>query len=167
MKINAVKIILLTSFFLIFGGMMFFFAPETVLTQTGYSAQTNAFVEGAGFEAVPRDPREVVARILEYVLSFLGVILLGYLIYGGYMIMTSGGNEEKIGKGKKTIFTAVIGLAIITSAYALTKFVFMVVSGEEAPTNGVNIEVQPDESVLNDPYADRTDPAFCIGIFCQ
>jgi hypothetical protein len=38
--------------------------------------------------------------------------------------MTAGGNEEKVGKAKETLWRAVIGLIIVASAYAITYFVF-------------------------------------------
>jgi hypothetical protein len=37
--------------------------------------------------------------------------------------MTAGGNDDKVGEAKKRILYAVIGLAIILSAYAITRFI--------------------------------------------
>ena len=37
--------------------------------------------------------------------------------------MTSGGNQESIGKAQKTIVAAIIGLIIILSAYAITIYI--------------------------------------------
>ena len=37
--------------------------------------------------------------------------------------MISGGNEDKVGEAKGLIISGIIGLAIILSAWAITKFV--------------------------------------------
>ena len=54
-----------------------------------------------------------------------GVILaVIVIVYSGIKWMTAGGNEEDVGKAKKLIAQAVIGLAIVMAAYAITAFVF-------------------------------------------
>jgi len=79
--------------------------------------------EAAGF-AEPKDLAEIVGAIIGTFLSFLGVIFLCLIIYGGFIWMTSGGNETKVLKAKKIIQQAVIGLIIVLSAYSITSFVF-------------------------------------------
>ena len=39
---------------------------------------------------------ETVARVINVFLSILGVVIVGYFIYGGCLWMTSGGVQEKI-----------------------------------------------------------------------
>ncbi len=51
--------------------------------------------DGANFQR-PSDPREVAAFIIRLTLGFLGIIVLSYIIFGGYMIMTSQGNTERV-----------------------------------------------------------------------
>jgi len=45
------------------------------------------------------------------------------MITGGISWMMAGGNQEKVGKAKKIIISAIIGLVIVFSAYAVTAFV--------------------------------------------
>ena len=45
------------------------------------------------------------------------------ILAGGFMWMTAGGNEDKVGKAKQLIFSGIIGLAIILAAFAIAKFV--------------------------------------------
>ncbi len=61
--------------------------------------------------------------IIGTALSFLGVIFLLLTIAGGIMWMTAGGNTEQVGKAKKLITSAVIGLVIVFASYALTSFI--------------------------------------------
>lgn len=69
------------------------------------------------------DIRIIIARIIRIALSFLGILAVSLIIYAGFMWMTSGGEEEKVSKAKKILANAVIGLAIILSALAITQFV--------------------------------------------
>ncbi|MFH1291906.1 MAG: Ig-like domain-containing protein [bacterium] len=69
------------------------------------------------------DIRLIIARIIRVALSLLGIITVILMMYGGYMWMTAGGNEEQIGKSKKILINAVIGLLIILSAYSIVLFV--------------------------------------------
>jgi len=70
-----------------------------------------------------RDIRETIGRIINVALSLLGVIVVIIIIYGGFLWMTAGGNEEKVADAKKWIFGGIIGLVIILSAYAIAQFV--------------------------------------------
>lgn len=69
------------------------------------------------------DIRIIIARIIRIALSFLGILAVALIIYAGFTWMTSGGEEEKVSKAKKILANAVIGLAIILSALAITQFV--------------------------------------------
>lgn len=70
-----------------------------------------------------RDIRETVAAIINVALGLLGIVAVVIIIAGGFLWMTAGGNEEKVDKARKMIFSGIIGLAIILSAYAIAKFV--------------------------------------------
>ena len=63
-----------------------------------------------------------IGNILRIVLSFLGVIFLILIIYGGFTWMTAGGNEQQITKAKGIIFNAIIGLIVVLAAYAITAY---------------------------------------------
>lgn len=69
------------------------------------------------------DPRLVIARLIQIVLGFLGIISVALVVYGGFLWMTSAGNPEKIEKAKKVLKNAIIGLAIILSAFGITTFI--------------------------------------------
>ena len=85
------------------------------------------------------DIRLIVARIIRVALTLLGVVLLVLVLYGGFLWMTAGGNEEQIGQAKKVITNATIGLAIILSAYAIVAFIFKLlgISGGDGGGPGV------------------------------
>lgn len=88
-------------------------------TTLGLSAGRVGETTGLG----TRDVRETIASIINVALSLLGIIVLVIIIYGGFLWMTAGGNDEKVGEAKKWIFGGIIGLVIILSAYAIASFV--------------------------------------------
>lgn len=77
----------------------------------------------AGYDTKNTTIEPIIGIIIKSALTFLGVIFLILTIYGGYMWMTAAGNEEQVGRAKKTLTTAVIGLIIVVSAYAISYFV--------------------------------------------
>jgi hypothetical protein len=66
---------------------------------------------------------QIVGNVINVVLSFSGLILLGFLIYGGLLWMTSGGDVEGVKKAKTMIQNAVIGILITSLSYVIASFV--------------------------------------------
>ena len=69
------------------------------------------------------DIRVTIAKIIRVAMSLLGIVVVCIILYGGFLWMTAGGNEEQVGQAKSWIFSGVIGLAIILSAYGIATFV--------------------------------------------
>ena len=69
------------------------------------------------------DLQETVIAIIQWILGLLGLIAVVMILIGGFKWMTAGGNDERVGQAKKWIFSGIIGLAIILSAYALSTWV--------------------------------------------
>jgi hypothetical protein len=84
------------------------------------------------------DPRIIAARIIQIFLGLLGTIALGLIIYAGFLWMTAAGNEEKIDQAKKILVSAVIGLAIILSAFGIATFILNSLLGAVNPGVGQN-----------------------------
>lgn len=70
-----------------------------------------------------KDLREGIMAIINVLLGFLGIIAIVIILYGGFVWLTSGGNEDKVGSAKKIITAGVIGLVIIFVSYAIASFV--------------------------------------------
>ena len=65
-----------------------------------------------------------IAKIIKVALGTLVMVFMSLVIFAGFKWMTSGGNEETIGKAKKMMSAALIGVAVIFFAYAITLLVF-------------------------------------------
>lgn len=101
-----------------------------VVLAAGFLFATAIFAQDFGVNEVGNeialqggDPRVIAARIIRIALGFLGIIALGIVLYGGFVWMTSSGNEEKLSKAKKILTSGVIGLVIIAMAFGITSFV--------------------------------------------
>lgn len=65
----------------------------------------------------------IIGRVISGVLGILGSLALLMFIYGGFIWMTTAGNEEKIKKAKNTVVYAVLGLIICFASYGIVSFV--------------------------------------------
>ena len=79
------------------------------------------------------DPRAVVGNIIKALLGIVGSLALAVFIFGGFMWVTSAGNEEKVKKGKDMLMWAAFGLAVIFASYALVTFVIDALTGGGTP----------------------------------
>lgn len=78
---------------------------------------------GASIALSSTDPRVMVARVINFILLFLGVVAVSLIIYAGFIWMTSNGSEDKIDQAKKILRNAVIGLIIVLSSWGIATFV--------------------------------------------
>lgn len=65
----------------------------------------------------------MVSALLIYVFPIAGLILLLYLIYGGYKYMLSRGDPKSLEQAKGIITTAVIGFIIVFISYWVVQIV--------------------------------------------
>jgi len=66
-----------------------------------------------GLGCIPTDPADLILRILEIAIGVAGGIALLSVIFGGFTVLTSSGNPDKIQEGKGMITSAIAGLALI------------------------------------------------------
>ena len=76
-----------------------------------------------------RSVSDIIVAIINIALGVFGVLFTGMIIYSGYVWMFSGGNEEKVGKARKMLVSAVIGAVIIMMSFAITMLITNVVGG--------------------------------------
>lgn len=74
------------------------------------------------------DPREIIGRIINFALGFLGVIAVGLILFGGFKWMTAAGNEDKVSEAKQLLGAGVIGLTIILAAWAIATYIITAMS---------------------------------------
>ncbi len=63
-----------------------------------------------------------IGKVIGRVLGIIGSVSLLLLIYGGFLMIMSGGSESKVKEGKSIITYTAIGLVVIFSAYIILTF---------------------------------------------
>ncbi|MCF7905828.1 pilin [Candidatus Gracilibacteria bacterium] len=80
--------------------------------------------------------RQAIREIVNYFLFFLGLIATIMVIYGGFLYITSGGDDSGAEKGKKILIYAAIGIVVILISYALVNTLIGAGMGGEPPAAG-------------------------------
>ncbi|MDD5438534.1 MAG: hypothetical protein PHC70_05355 [Patescibacteria group bacterium] len=83
---------------------------------------TNSVGQKAGIANQQSLP-SMIGSIINVALGFLGILLLFYMLYAGFLWMTAGGDEKKVQKATSIIQQAIVGLLIIVAAFAVSNFV--------------------------------------------
>ena len=121
-KIKKIALIFLGSligFFFVINSML----PSNAQNLSNWKDNLEIGGTTAGYDASLETPEPFIAVIIKTALSFLGVLFLILMIYGGFLWMTARGNEEQVTKSKNLIIAAVIGLVIVLASYAISSFV--------------------------------------------
>ena len=88
---------------------------------TSTSTAGTGFAGAAGLGSMPLGM--MIATIIRIALGFLGILAVVFVLYGGFLYMTSGGDPERIKKAKRVLTNAAVGLVIILSAFTITQFI--------------------------------------------
>ncbi len=99
-----------------------------MIAPTVFAIDITGKLENVGNSAgYPKDSSnslpQIIGLVIKGLLSLLGIIFMGYIIYAGYLWMTAAGKEESITKAKAILRGSTIGLVIVLGAYAITEFV--------------------------------------------
>lgn len=75
--------------------------------------------------------RSLILKIVNFFLGFLGLIAVLMVIYGGVLMLTSGGGDGYT-KGKKILTYAAIGIVVILLSFAFVATILTAGSGNQA-----------------------------------
>lgn len=68
------------------------------------------------------DIRELIVRIINFILSFLALVAVIMIIIAGFFLILGGGSENSAQRAKKIIIYTIIGLIIIFFARVIVGF---------------------------------------------
>lgn len=112
---------------------------KTLALQPGADSLLTQTAKGSGYKVsgiTDTSLSESVGKYIKVILSLVGTIFLVLTIYAGFLWMTASGSEEQVSKSISILRSAIIGLAIITSAYSLTAFFVLSNTTANAPASG-------------------------------
>ena len=73
--------------------------------------------------------QDAISNLVNGVLGLTAIVAVAFIVYGGFLYITSQGDQQQIDAGKKAITGAVIGIAVVGLAYVIVKFVITAVGG--------------------------------------
>lgn len=84
----------------------------------------------------------VLINIAKFLFKIIGTAAFVFFVYGGFMMIISMGNQDRVKKGRETMVAAVIGIIIAFSAYTLVDLVLDVfqVTNEFRAVGNLNLE---------------------------
>jgi len=103
--------------------------PAVSYTETGLDKARGKLPGGS----VP----DIIAIIINGLLGLVGTLFVVLIVYGGFLWMTSAGNEDKVKKARELIINASIGIAIVILSYVIVKTVMSIVLDEGLSTEEV------------------------------
>lgn len=112
---------------IVFGAGFVFLFFVVVATVAHAQVSVDLPTSFAGFSS--QDLKTMIENIVRIVLGFIGIIFLVLMLYGGFIWMTSGGDEKKITQAKKIIVSATVGLIITLASYAIASFIINRIGG--------------------------------------
>lgn len=100
-----------------------FMAREALAAgETGGTINIQDPLNGKGFQ-------DVAGAIANFLRTLAIPIVAVMVIWGGFQIMTAGGDTSKVKQGRETITYAVIGLAVVLGGQLIIDIIKEVVSG--------------------------------------
>lgn len=75
------------------------------------------------------DVEELILRAQDIVFAAAGGVAVAMIVWGAIILVTAGGNEERTGKGKKTLTYGIGGIIFIVSAYTIITVYIRILGG--------------------------------------
>lgn len=110
-KILKILVVIIIFFFL---GFNFVFAGNSIVPQ-------GSKYESGNYEL--DDLVGVGVNVSNLILGIVGSLALLMFVIGGFLMLISAGNSEKVSKAKNILIAAVIGLALVFTSYLIINFV--------------------------------------------
>ena len=79
-------------------------------------------IEGTPGSLEGTDARQIILRLLTFVLNFLALIAVVFIVIAGIRLIVSQGEEEQKNKAKKTILYVIAGLIVVLFARVIVSF---------------------------------------------
>ena len=89
------------------------------------------------------DLTQTISNLVGILLGLVGVVGVGYFIYGAYLYLTASGAPNQMERGKSAMMTALAGVVLALVAYGVVALVINAVVGNPVdpsvpnPTSGI------------------------------
>lgn len=97
-------------------------ATQATLASAAINFGTEASVDGA-LKGSAQTADQTIQDLIGNAIAFLYILAVVYALWGGFNILTAGGDEEKVKKGKTVLIQAGIGLVVIFLASSIVRWI--------------------------------------------
>lgn len=77
----------------------------------------------SGLKGTEETADNAVQTLITNAMIFLAILAVCYGLYGGFLILTAGGEEDKVKKGRTILIQVGLGLIVIFLANSIVQFV--------------------------------------------
>jgi len=84
----------------------------------------------------------LLINVAKFLFSIIGTAAFAFFVYGGFTMVLSMGNSDKVKSGRETLVAAVIGLVIAFSAYVLVDVVLDILQVSDDYRNVGSLETK-------------------------
>jgi len=95
----------------------------TLVTAIDFEGSSPGATVNAELKGTTTNLWDTVQGFIDFLIGFLYLVAVIYALWGGFNILTAGGDEEKVKKGKTVIIQAIIGIIVIFLASSIITFV--------------------------------------------
>lgn len=65
-------------------------------------------------------PADTVGKVLNLIFGFIGLLAVSFIMYGGFLWVTSGGETDKAKKAQSLLADAAIGMVVLAAVWSLS-----------------------------------------------
>lgn len=124
-----------------------FLSPDSGYAASGFKGRTGNSCNFLGFTSwdcgvnikseatLKKGIWQIAANVATDITVAAAYLVLGHVIYGGYLYIFSGGDPGKVATGKKTLYQAFLGLAIVMLAYVIMSTIRFALLGSSGVLN--------------------------------
>lgn len=94
---------------------------KDLIIQPAWAAQNKVLLEGPKMGFRIPTLAEFISILVKMVLIIGGILVFGFMLFGGIQYISSGGDKLQAQQARDKITYAIIGLIIIVGAYAIAK----------------------------------------------
>jgi len=114
-------------------GLLIIQLADVIVKQMFFGEQGEAFEDPVSAEIFAESSVEQLRGIIGFVQVFVGAAAVLVIVLRGFMLITSGGDEEGMTKAKKHLLYAIVGLFVVILSEVVVRGVIFPEGGQELP----------------------------------
>ena len=90
-------------------------------------ALAQGLVPCGGVDCTEQDLYQLIVNVVEFAIKYLAFpLVVIFFLWGGFLLLTSGGSPNRVEQGKKAITGAIVGLVIVLTSVVVIHTFFTV-----------------------------------------